>query len=105
MDRTGGGGRGAGNPCSEGSGELPTERARVRPRVISPGTSEAVLLEDEIGPLIQQGECGFVQIVGGPGSGKSTALQHLAAILPPWAHERVRLLDESDVAVDDAGHA
>jgi len=85
-----------------GIGELPNERARVRPRVISPGTGEAVLLEDEIGPLIQQGACGLVHIVGGPGSGKSTALRHLAAILPPWAHERVRLLDEYDVAVDDA---
>ncbi len=81
--------------------ELPIELARVRPRVISPSTREAVLLEDEIGPLIQRGERGFVQLVGEPGSGKSTALRHLAAILPPWMHERVRLLDEVDVAVDD----
>ncbi len=86
-------------------GELPGERARVRPRVISPGTSEAVLLEDEIGPLIQNGESGLVQIVGGPGSGKSTALRHLAATLPPWMHERVQLLDDSDLAVDDTGHS
>ncbi len=86
-------------------GVLPIERARVRPRVISPGTSEAVLLEDEIGPLIQNGASGLVQIVGGPGSGKSTALRHLAAILPPWMHERVQLLDDSELAVDDAGHS
>ncbi len=84
--------------------ELPIERARVRPRVVSSDTGEAVLLEDEIGSLIQQGKCGYVQIVGGPGSGKSTSLEHLAAILPPWTQERVRLLDENDFAAADADH-
>ncbi len=83
--------------------ELPTTRAAVRPRVLSPDTHEAVLLEDEIGSLIQKGERGVVQIIGGPGSGKSTALKHLAAVLPPWALERVRLVEESDVVVDDPG--
>jgi len=83
-------------------GELPAQRARVRPRVISPDTRDAVLLEDEIGVLVQRGERGLVRLVGGPGSGKSTALRHLSAILPPWMHERIRLLDDSDLAVEEA---
>jgi len=82
--------------------EPPIVRARVRPRVISPGTREAVRLEDEIGQLIQKGERGLVQIVGGPGSGKSTALRHLAAILPLWMQEQIQLLDDSESAAEDA---
>jgi uncharacterized protein YjbI with pentapeptide repeats len=68
-------------------------RAPVRPRVVSPETGEAGPLEDEIGPMIQAGRRGLVAITGGPGSGKSTALRHLAAVLPPWARDRVQLLD------------
>ena len=33
-------------------------------------------------------------IVGGPGSGKTTALRHLETVLPPWAN--VKLLDEPE---------
>lgn len=84
----------------EGIAGRPIERAPVRPRAISADTLEAVLLEDEIGSLIQRGERGLVQIVGGPGSGKSTAVRHLAAVLPPWARERVQLIDESG-SLDD----
>jgi uncharacterized protein YjbI with pentapeptide repeats len=62
-----------------------------------------VLLEDEIGSLIQKGEGGLVRIVGGPGSGKSTALRHLAAVLPPWVQVRVQLVDESAVPPDETG--
>ena len=71
-------------------------RASVRPRIISPETGEAIPLEDAIGLLIQAGRFGLITIAGGPGSGKSTALRHLAAILPPWARDRVRLLDQPD---------
>ena len=80
-------------------------RAAVRPRVISQQTGEAIPLEDEIGPMIQEGRGGFVVIVGGPGSGKTTASQHLAAILPPWTRGRVRLFqDEIDLsAIPSAG--
>jgi uncharacterized protein YjbI with pentapeptide repeats len=79
------------------------ELARVRPRIISRETGEAIRLEDEIGPLIQAGRPGLVVILGGPGSGKTTALRHLAAILPsaailpPWASNRVRLTEEVDL--------
>jgi uncharacterized protein YjbI with pentapeptide repeats len=78
----------------EGLGSVLAERARVRPRIISRETSEAILLEDEIGALVQSGRRGLFVILGGPGSGKTTALRHLAAILPPWACDRVRLVDD-----------
>ncbi len=72
---------------------IPAERARVRPRVISLITGEAIPLDDEIGLLIQEGRYWFVCLVGGPGSGITTALRHLAAVLPPWALARIRLVD------------
>jgi len=82
--------------CVEGLGGFPARHARVRPRVTSPETGEAVLLENEIGALIQAGQYWSVAILGGPGSGKTTALRHLAACLPPWTQAHVRLLDEPE---------
>jgi uncharacterized protein YjbI with pentapeptide repeats/energy-coupling factor transporter ATP-binding protein EcfA2 len=73
---------------------FPAERARVRPRVISPETGEAILLDDKIGQVIQEGRPELIGLVGGPGSGKTTALRHLAAVLPPWALAQVRLVDD-----------
>ncbi len=70
-------------------------RAAVRPRVISPETGDGILLEDELGLLLQAGNCPLASIVGPPGSGKTMALRHLAAVLPPWALARVRLVDQS----------
>ncbi len=90
--------------CAEKPEAPCTGRRPVRPRVISPRTGEAIRLEDEIGPMIEDGRGGFVVIAGGPGSGKTTALRHLAAILPPWARGRVRLLEEMDLtAIASAG--
>jgi len=82
--------------CVETLGGFPARRARVRPRVISPETGEVVLLEDEIGALIQAGQSGPVVVLGEPGSGKTTVLRHLAACLPPWAGAHVQLLDEPE---------
>jgi uncharacterized protein YjbI with pentapeptide repeats len=70
----------------------PGDRPRVQPRVASPSSGEAVLLHDEIGALIERGAVGAVAVVGGLGSGKTTALRHLEAVLPPWAD--VKLVDE-----------
>jgi len=72
---------------------LEPRRAPVQPRVISPFSGETLLLEDEIRSLLERGERGLVWLVGGPGSGKTTALRHLVAVLPPEA--RVTLLDEN----------
>jgi hypothetical protein len=82
-------------PCTkvEKIDALLAKRAYVRPRVLSLETSEAIRLEDEIGRLIQEGRYDRVGLVGGPGSGKTTALQHLGAVLPPWALARVRFMD------------
>ena len=71
----------------------PEERPRVQPRVISPISGESVLLHDEIGALVERGAWqGAVAIVGGPGSGKTTALRHLEAVLPTWA--KFKLIDD-----------
>jgi uncharacterized protein YjbI with pentapeptide repeats/energy-coupling factor transporter ATP-binding protein EcfA2 len=91
----------------EGRDGLTAQRAPVRPRVLSPDTGEAIPLDDEIGPMIQAGRCGLVAIAGEAGSGKTTALRHLAALLPPWARDRVRLFDQpdSDLAALEAAAA
>ncbi len=69
-------------------------RAVVRPRVISPVTGESLLLEDEVLSLIERNQHGVVWLTGGLGSGKTTALAHLAAVLPPSSG--VTLSDEID---------
>jgi uncharacterized protein YjbI with pentapeptide repeats/energy-coupling factor transporter ATP-binding protein EcfA2 len=68
------------------------ERAVVKPRVSSPATGDALPLEDEIAALLEAGARGVVVIVGAGGTGKTTALRHLAAVLPPEAD--VGLFDE-----------
>lgn len=79
-------------PLRRGSA-IVASRAVVRPRVIS--TSGGSLpLEDEIWPLVKSGRRGAVRIWGGPGLGKTTALRHLAALLPAGAH--VVLLDQPE---------
>lgn len=67
------------------------EIAPVKPRIISPQSGESVPLESALAELVDAGARGPVCIHGGPGTGKSTALRHLAAVLPPEA--AVRLLD------------
>jgi uncharacterized protein YjbI with pentapeptide repeats/energy-coupling factor transporter ATP-binding protein EcfA2 len=69
--------------------------AAVRPRVVSAG-GEALLLEDEVRRLLAAGTRGVVALLGPAGSGKTTALRHLAAVLPPDAP--VTLLDGPDYA-------
>lgn len=67
------------------------QRAPVRPRVVAQ-SGEALLLEEEILALVEQGARGLVQIIGPTGSGKTVALQHLAAVLPAGAG--VELVDD-----------
>ena len=58
------------------------DRAPVKPRVISPETGDAILLEDVL--LDVESRSGrIVEIVGGIGSGKTMALAYLAATAPP----------------------
>jgi uncharacterized protein YjbI with pentapeptide repeats len=79
------------------------KRAPVRPRVICPASGEALPLEDEIRRLLDAGARGVVAILGEPSAGKTTALQHLAAVLPPKAS--VLLLDECDLGEQPDTHA
>ena len=71
---------------------LEPRRALVRPRVVSPVSGETLLLEDEILSLLERDESGVVWLVGGPGAGKTTALAHLAAVVP--ASDRLILHDD-----------
>jgi uncharacterized protein YjbI with pentapeptide repeats len=61
-------------------------RAPVRPRVYS-RSGEALPLEEEVEQLLteQSSPCIIVHLSGPPGSGKTTALRHLAAVLPAEA--------------------
>jgi uncharacterized protein YjbI with pentapeptide repeats len=68
------------------------QRAAVTPRVFSRDSSEALPLEDRIQSLLSAGARGVVHLAGSPGLGKTTALCHLAAVLPSDAP--LLLLDE-----------
>jgi uncharacterized protein YjbI with pentapeptide repeats len=57
------------------------DRAPVKPRGISPETGDAIPLEDILLDALL-GSARTIKIVGGPGSGKTAALAHLAATLP-----------------------
>jgi uncharacterized protein YjbI with pentapeptide repeats len=71
---------------------LTPRRAPVRPRVFTPESGEALPLEEEILPLLRPRARGAIEIVGPPGSGKTTALRHLDAVLPQ--EPPILLLDE-----------
>jgi uncharacterized protein YjbI with pentapeptide repeats len=71
-------------------------RALVRPRVQLPMTGEALLLEDLVADALRESRCAPIQIIGGPGSGKTTALRHLWAVLPDSNGADVVYLDEPD---------
>jgi uncharacterized protein YjbI with pentapeptide repeats len=79
------------------------QRAPVRPRVSAHQGSELLLLEDEILALAGRGARGLVYVLGPAGSGKTTALRHLATVLP--ARAGVVLSDEDDPASAEALHA
>ena len=72
--------------------EISHRRALVRPRVLSNVTGESLPLAEMVGPLLEGRESGMIRVVGGPGSGKTTALDYLAGIVPP--HLSVFFLDE-----------
>ena len=79
------------------------QRALVRPRVLASQSDEPLLLEDEILALVGKGARGLVYVLGPPGSGKTTALRHLATVLPVRAG--VVLSDDDDPATAEALHA
>ncbi len=66
--------------------------AIVRPRAVCPETGESLPLEELVESFFFQHQTGAIEIVGGPGSGKTTALAHLAEVLYPC--DTVLYLDE-----------
>ncbi|MGH7140566.1 MAG: pentapeptide repeat-containing protein, partial [Pirellulales bacterium] len=73
-------------------------RAAVRPRVVSPETGDVVPLEDEVAVWLE-GNSRTLRIVGGPGSGKTTAIRHLATIY--GARNDVILVDDGGTAQEN----
>lgn len=71
---------------------IEAKRAPVRPRGFLPPSTTPLLLDEEIRSFIDAGAHGILAIVGPAGSGKTTALEHLAAALPSECP--VTLLDE-----------
>ncbi|MBI3829877.1 MAG: pentapeptide repeat-containing protein [Planctomycetes bacterium] len=57
------------------------QRAPVKPRTYIPELKGCVSIEDEVLSLVRQGRTGLVAITGPAGSGKTTALRHLAYVL------------------------
>jgi uncharacterized protein YjbI with pentapeptide repeats len=68
---------------------------------VSPATGDSLLLDDEILSLVKRKARGLVWLVGGPGAGKTTALAHLAAVLPDSAEVILRDNDQWQPAVPD----
>lgn len=68
-----------------GAGRIVPSRAAVAPRVRIAGQTAAIPLEHRIRQLLDRQPRGLINLVGPPGSGKTTALQHLAAVLGPDA--------------------
>ena len=60
-------------------------RATVLPRVCKEAGGAALPLEQHVRRLLDQGVRGVIGLCGPPGSGKSTALAHVAAVLPSAA--------------------
>src|SRR5690242_21633949 len=60
-------------------------RATVLPRVCREAGGAALPLEQHVRRLLDAGARGVVGVCGPPGSGKSTALAHVAAVLPSAA--------------------
>ena len=83
-------------PIGEAPGHapVPAERAAVVPRVRSGEGGEPLPVHDQVNALLRRGVRGVVRLDGRPGSGKSTALRHLAAVLP--ADAPVSLIDGLD---------
>src|ERR1043165_3860719 len=57
------------------------QRALVQPRVISPTTGQTLPLDDFITDPETLAKHTPIQLVGGPGAGKTTALRHARAVL------------------------
>lgn len=73
--------------------------APVKPHAISPATGETLALEDAIAGWIERDARGLILVSGDAGSGRTTAIRHLAAVLPSKPH--LRFVDHSDQLPED----
>ena len=80
------------------------ELADVRPRVVSPDTGDPVLLDDYVRELVSRVPSAAIRITGPEGSGKTTALCHLASIFHD--HATIALLDDPETkeAISQSGY-
>lgn len=69
-----------------------TSSAIVRPRVLSPRTGEAFLLEDVVAAHLSAGDRGVIELSGGPLTGKTTAIEYLDRVFADERH--LALVDE-----------
>src|SRR5579871_2977687 len=72
---------------------IEAKRAPVRPRGLplqNLQNSTPVLLQEELLSFVKSGARGIIAILGATGSGKTTALRHLAATLPPFSDVALR---------------
>ncbi|MEM6470028.1 MAG: pentapeptide repeat-containing protein [Planctomycetota bacterium] len=83
---------------------VPT-RAAVRPRIVSPGSGETILFEDFVETFQAKTSRGMICLSGQPGTGKTSALSHLAATLDD--SKTLVVLDDTpgDIAAEHAKNA
>lgn len=62
------------------------QRALVKPRAISPETGETFALDDAIEGWVERDARGIVFVSGGQGSGRTTAIRHLASVFSGKPH-------------------
>jgi uncharacterized protein YjbI with pentapeptide repeats len=70
-----------GRSCPAAATMIVPQTALVRPRIVSPISGEILPLDEVVADELAAGSR-IIQFSGGPGSGKTTALAHLAATLP-----------------------
>lgn len=83
------------HPGSPGAGRIGPVKAPVAPRVRILGQTATLPLEERIRGLLDRQPSGLVNVIGPAGSGKTTALRHLAAAF--GTDPRLRLADDVTV--------
>src|SRR6266446_1002160 len=74
------------------------QRAPVKPRIVLADEDE-LPLEHQIQQYLDRSECGMIALLGPHGTGKTTALRHLAAVFSGVG--QLVLLDAEDALADD----